>query len=231
MSKREMLRDEAVDIMSYLPQGFLDLLVYDWEEYKNEDDEDYYHFLIDRLEECNVDRYLSWAYGASRLVIWLQENPHAIVKIARNSKDIFYNRTEARVFEEARKEGIDYLFANIYMEFFDEFDDLEICYGEFLDCDEGKTEDSLYYYQYHQYLEVEGLEDCDDSNEAFYSSGCYDTDEDSVLAYMESTCPSWKDWSIVERIFCDWNINDIHSANVGWRDDQLCFSDFGGYHN
>ena len=201
---------------------------------------------LDFFETKDRDSFYKWSYhnpdypedihsasGATKAVIWTDELPY-VIKIPFIDKGSVYRdfcRIELQNYEQAHHfpeivacfAWVDYLF---------EYEGHPIYIMEKVDCDEDSISDAAYSSSFEDFCEregyTEGSEEYEDVRDHF-SDEYYDWWEG--LEQMESLfCDSWgADIYDKFRAYCETrDINDLHTANWGWRGSELVAVDYSG---
>jgi len=180
------------------------------------------------FESIDVPENIKFATGATRLVIWDEENPDYVAKIALSEDSEKYNIHEVELYQAAEREGLGEHFgwcAEIY-----DYGARSVYAMEYLDCDYDQIDSESYQWGYENYCYEQDLDvNTEDSREAyedyFWKSGTCDNlvldwFEDKLLKPMVAK---------FDRFIYEHDIDDIHSGNVGRRGNVLVLCDYAGY--
>ena len=170
--------------------------------------------------------YIHYAAGATRMVVWDDENPDYVIKIALDAKSEKYNEHEVELYKAAVRAGLAEHFAWCTEMYHN--GEKGIYVMEYLDCDDEEIDSESYEWGFSRYCAENDLnpqEAGEEYEDAYWHSSEY---EDLILDWFRDKLAS----SVVNKF--DWfvdryDINDIHSANMGRRNGQLVLCDYAGY--
>lgn len=181
------------------------------------------------IEDISLPENIKFASGATRLVVWDEDNPDYVAKMALELDDERYCIHEVELYNAAVKAGLEAHFgwcAEIY------------CYGsrsvyamEYLKCDDSDIESKSYKWGYERYCAEEKIDtESEESKEAYYDYywGGFSGDGGVVLQWIEAHMVA----PVVEKFeefVSKYDISDIHSQNVGYRNGQLVLCDYAGF--
>lgn len=197
--------------------------------------------LMDILNGCNFNINDPWSIecidlpsnirydmGATRLVVWDDENHDYVAKIALSDDDEKYCIHEVELYNAAEEAGLAAHFgwcAEIY------------CYGtksvyamEFLDCNYDKFDTLTYEWGYENYCREEKIDSSLDSSKEQYSNYYWGSDLhcNIVLDWFEEQL-SKNIVALFDSFINSHDIDDIHAANIGYRGDKPVLCDYAGY--
>ena len=179
------------------------------------------------FESLDVPENIKFATGATRLVVWDEENLDYVAKIALDKGDEKYNVHEVELYQAAEQEGLGEHFGWC----------AKICdYGarsvyamEYLDCNYEEIDSESYQWGYERYCAEEDLNPEDEDNlEAFdeYRWSC--APDEFVLDWFENKLIN-PIAAKFDRFIYDHDISDLHAANIGKRNGQFVLCDYAGY--
>ena len=197
--------------------------------------------LMNILNDCNFNIDDPWSIecidlpfnihydmGATRLVVWDEDNRDYVAKIALSNDDEKYCVHEVELYNAAEKAGLAAHFgwcAEIY------------CYGnksvyamEFLDCNYEKFDTLTYEWGYENYCEEEQLDSTLESSRREFSN-CYWGSElqyNIVLDWFEEQL-SKNIVGLFDNFINSHGIDDIHPGNVSFRGTVPVLCDYAGY--
>jgi len=197
--------------------------------------------LMDILNSCNFNIDDPWSIecidlpsnirydmGATRLVVWDDENRDYVAKIALSNDDEKYCVHEVELYNAAEKAGLAAHFgwcAEIY------------CYGtksvyamEFLDCSYDKFDSLTYEWGYENYCREEEIDSSLDSSKEKYSNYYWGSELhcNIVLDWFEEQL-SKNIVGLFDNFINSHNIDDIHPGNVSFRGTVPVLCDYAGY--
>ena len=166
--------------------------------------------------------YFEW--GASRVVFYDDNNDYAI-KIAREQCFEKYNEREVEIYADAETQKLEENFGwcKCYIEPTEETPGIYVM--EFLDGDEEDVTSRAYQYGYSKYCETYGLDTNEDSAESYQS----EVDEKEELMYLLHSYMTEKEVSAFENFVYSWDISDLHSGNMLYRNERLVICDYAGW--
>lgn len=175
---------------------------------------------------------MQYAYGASRLVIWDDDYCDFVVKIALGSNCEKYCQHEVDIYQAAERAGLEDKFAwcMCYSEpcIRENYYSPGIYVMEYVDCDEEVVYDSAWKYGYKSFCESKGYDSSNYDAADEYNDWNWSDDDDMVLDYMEAQMDEE-----TKRAFCvfmmKWNITDIHTANAGFKGNDMVIVDYAGW--
>lgn len=180
------------------------------------------------FQSLEVPDYIRFATGATRLVVWDEENPDYVAKIALAVDDEKYNQHEVELYRAAVEAGLEEHFAwceEIY------------CYGErsvyameYLECNYDDIDSESYEWGFKRYCSSANLDpNSDDSREkygdVYWQSADY---EELVLDWFEDKLIKPIAAKFDSFIY-EYEISDVHPGNIGRRNGQLVLCDYAGY--
>lgn len=201
---------------------------------------------LDFFETNNRDNFYDWGYngterpdnvfcssGATKMVLWDDEEPY-VIKIPfidERSGYRDYCEIELHNYEQAHHfPEIVNCFAQV--DFLFVYKNHPIYIMEKIDCDEQGIEDAAYDTSFVSFCDREGFEE-----------GSLEY-EDARDHFSDEYYDWWEGIEQIEALFCDcWggrifdcfrdycnfhNINDLHTANWGWRGSELVVVDYSG---
>ena len=176
-------------------------------------------------------QYIYWGSGASRYVIWDDEYDFAI-KFARDEVYEKYNEAELELYSRAKALGIEKNFAWIEKFTSSYIDDdgkymPAIYVVEYLRCNEGEVDDTIWDYGYKNYCEANGLDSSTYDYADEYTSMRED-DSDEAMDYFLSQMVD-EEKHIVWTFILDNDINDLHTGNYSFRGERLVIHDYAGW--
>lgn len=197
-----------------------------------------------RCDVMNMFSDITVEYGATRIVI-IQDDVPYVLKIQDDDSEFDYGKNEVTVYQKAAEQGLEKYFAWVMKAFTlilpfeyraDDSDEMihsetkrDIYVMERCDMDEDAMTQNSIDHAYHAWLAEEELEDCAESRER-WEDECdedYLSNQEAMLEYAED---EWGNaaWDVSE--FLDsMYVNDCHSGNFGWRNDELVICDYAGY--
>lgn len=165
-------------------------------------------------------------WGASRLVIW-DDYCDYVIKIAIQHEYEKYNAHEAEIYWAAEDSGVNNHFAWCDCYIKPTINTPGIYVMEYVNCDEERVDDESWDYGYREYCMQNGYDS--ESNEyasEYNNSRCEDNEE--LIDFLTSDMDI-KEREIFYTFFNNWNIHDIHVANVGFRGGKLVICDYAGW--
>lgn len=181
---------------------------------------------------ANIPGNIGEASGASRQVFWDYDHEDFVLKVGLAPTDEKYCEKEVEVYNAAVEAGLEKYFG--WTARICEVDGVGIYAMEFLCCDEERVSDDSYNYHYKLFCEDEGLDpDTDESHEAWDNvcenswSNSYDNN-DGIREWLLDGVSCITSGSLDEFLESH-NINDLHSANIGYRDDTPVIADYAGW--
>ena len=165
--------------------------------------------------------------GACRAVI-SNDNWEFVFKIHVSKYDkVNFCANEEFLYRKAKEEGIESAFAECVLVgiFFGQ----EVYAMEYCDCDEDSISDESYNYHFAKYCEDEGLDPSSDEAMDEFSDVGYEYEEQDCILEMAGHRWGREFANRVEDFFHRFSINDCHSANWGWKNDELVVVDYAGY--
>lgn len=180
------------------------------------------------FESLDVPENIKFATGATRLVVWDEDNPDYVAKIALTEDDEKYCIHEVELYNAAVEAGLEEHFAwcaEIY-----DYGVHSVYAMEYLDCDSELIDSESYQWGYERYCWDNDLDsESDNSKQKFsdyyWSHGNW---ENLVLDWFEDKLIKPVAAKFDEFIN-DYDISDIHTGNVGYRGKQLVLCDYAGY--
>ena len=184
-----------------------------------------------KAEGYAEDNRLSFACGASKFCI-IDEESDWVIKISFDCSydvededmEVDYCKRELYNYEKACEAGLEKYFATIFK--IGEIDGIEIYLQEKLEANDGTIDDveQLFYdYVYANDQEYyDEIEDEDDRNSAVWED-IYDM---SIGERVEAIFGFIKE---LIRFIEEYEINDLHSANYGYRGSELVIMDYSGW--
>lgn len=175
---------------------------------------------------CDFDNYIDGMWflaGASKAVIKFEEEDYVIKIPFYNTKGLDYCRVEYRNYLQAKKEGIEKMFAECYKLM--DYGDCPIYIMELCDCGEETTTEVI-----ASVLSPirEMNYDLNDEDEwADFHEEVYD-DEDSVNQYLGEVLDQ-SDYEALTEFCFENEINDLHAGNIGFIGSRVVLIDYSGY--
>lgn len=96
--------------------------------------------------------------------------------------------------------------------------------------DESAVYEEIDSYNYNAFCLCEGLTDSPETRDKFFSSDYgYGITDETMMSIARN---HWEDEIIdrLEELFYDYDVNDLHENNWGYKDGRLVVFDYGGYH-
>jgi len=179
------------------------------------------------FESLDVPENINFATGATRLVVWDEDNPDYVAKIALTEEDEKYCIHEVELYNAAVEAGLEEHFAwcaEIY-----DYGVHSVYAMEYLDCDTASIDSESYQWGYERYCLDNDLDSESDNSKEKFSDYYWSSNwEDLVLDWFEDKLI--KPIAIKFNDFIlDYDISDIHAGNVGYRKNQLVLCDYAGY--
>lgn len=182
---------------------------------------------------CHLDlpNDITWACGASRIAIW-RNNSNYVIKMPIYANCLKYCEREVEIYHDAVKQGIEEYFA---------WCDCAIApadnggFGvyvmEFLNCDEDGIDDDSMEYRFKEYCRSNDLDSEDEEVRDDFLDWYWDSDDcgDAVIDYLVEQIPETSVQRKVYSFIDNEDISDIHSGNVGYRNNTLVFCDYASY--
>ena len=111
---------------------------------------------------------------------------------------------------------------------------MEIYAMEFLDCDECRVSDDSYEYHYELYCDENELDpNTDEAREQWEdlleSNWSISVDSSDAVTEWFLDRLDWQERNELLIFLRDWDINDLHAANVGYRGSMPVFADYAGW--
>lgn len=161
--------------------------------------------------------------GATRVVV-IPEGEDWVLKFGFNDPSLIrdYNRLEAQNYAAATNRGLEDFFAASY--YFEEVCGVDIYVQEHVWVDDDAVSDSFYNYTIDNFYSHRDLDDDRTQEEAWEDSYSLDN-EDRVYAMLGDQ----KRVDDLVNFINAFEINDLHSANWGYRDEQPVLIDYSGY--
>lgn len=180
------------------------------------------------FESLDVPENIKFATGATRLVVWDEDNPDYVAKIALTEDDEKYCIHEVELYNAAVEAELEEHFAwcaEIY-----NYGVHSVYAMEYLDCDSESIDSESYQWGYERYCWDNDLDsESDNSKQKFsdyyWSHGNW---ENLVLDWFEDKLIKPVAAKFDEFIN-DYDISDVHTGNVGYRGKQLVLCDYAGY--
>lgn len=163
---------------------------------------------------------VTFGWGASKLVI-IDEDNDWVLKIPFCNKSKDYCQLEAIYYEQAVKEGVEEPFAECY--FLMEYEGAPCYVMEKINCDEQAVESDFYE------IGLDKLSGQMSEDEISDYLGSMDTDE--ILGQLLEFYYEADFLQKVNAFLSENSINDLHTANLGYRGDKLVFVDYSGYYS
>lgn len=182
----------------------------------------------------NMPGSMTYAYGASRIVIWDEDYCDYVIKIALDEKYEKFCQHEVEVYEAAIKEGLADTFAwcMCYAEpqYGDEgkYETPGIYVMEYVDCNEDVNSDEIWKYGYSQYCKERGLDSSSYDYADDYDEWNCEEDDELVLEYVESQM-SDEQRRLFNVFMMKWWISDIHNQNIGHIGNRIVILDYAGW--
>ena len=182
----------------------------------------------------NMPGSMTYAYGASRIVIWDEDYCDYVVKIALDEKYEKFCQHEVEVYEAAIKEGLADTFAwcMCYAEprYNDEgeYEVPGIYVMEYVDCNEDVNSDEIWKYGYSQYCKERGLDSSSYDYADDYDEWNCEEDDELVLEYVESQMND-EQRRLFNVFMMKWWISDIHNQNIGHIGNRIVILDYAGW--
>ena len=188
----------------------------------------------DNLNNSTVDLpgNIGEANGASRQVFWDYDHDDFVLKVGLDPGDEKYCQKEVEVYNAAVEAGLGDYFG--WTARIGEVDGVGIYAMEWLNCDEEEVSDGSYKHYFHEFCEENGLDMDDvDAQEIFdeefnenYDSYCSNS---GIREWFISSIPDWQMADELNIFLEEHHINDLHSANVGYRGTKLVLADYAGW--
>ena len=166
--------------------------------------------------------------GASRLVIWDTNNLDYVVKLPLRPEYERYCIHEVELYHKAVEAGVEAQFG--WCEEIDNYGEITAYAMEYLDCDYDGISDTTYTWGYERYCSEQKLDSSLESSHKQYNSYYWDTYEDSNLLL------DWFEDHLIkpvaaafDKFINEYEINDIHPGNVGYRGSEVVLCDYAGW--
>jgi len=172
------------------------------------------------------------ASGASRQVFWDYNHEDFVLKVGLGKGDEKYCEKEEQVYCAAKEQGLEKYFG--WTAYICTIDDMEIYAMEFLDCDECRVSDDSYEYHYELYCDENELDpNTDEAREQWEdlleSNWSVSVDSSDAVTEWFLDRLDWQEHDELSIFLNDWQINDLHAANIGYRGNMPVFADYAGY--
>lgn len=199
-------------------------------------------------EECEetMDELDMWmSYGATRCCLGLNADTEYVIKFQLDEDGCDYCAREATISRHAEQCGFGDYFAkceplfNYTFTYGDNNKKIEVYVMEWCYCSYDDVSDDSYNYHYTKFCEDNNLDaSSDDSRDLFSDEEDRRASDDEnsesnfgMIEYAKST------WGVTDEQFIydliefmrDWEINDLHAGNWGYKGDKLVMVDYGGY--
>lgn len=183
--------------------------------------------------------------GATRCCLGLNSDTEYVIKFQVDKDECDYCDREASISRDAEKCGFGDFFAKSeplfdYTFTYDNKDKMVKVYVmEWCYCDYDTVSDDSYRYHYSKFCEDNNLDaSSDDSRDLFSDEEERRASDDEnsesnfgMIEYAKST------WGVIDEQFIhdlidfmrDWEINDLHAGNWGYKGNKLVMVDYGGY--
>ena len=195
----------------------------------------------DILDELDI-----WmSCGATRCCFGFNNDTEYVVKFQIDKDECDYCAREAQISRRAEQYGFGDYFAKCepLFDYTFTYDNknkkVEVYVMEWCCCDYDTVSDNSYNYHYTKFCEDNNLDaSSDDSRDLFSDEEERRASDDEnsesnigMIEYAKST------WGIIDEKFLhdliefmrDWEINDLHAGNWGYKGDKLVMVDYGGY--
>ena len=180
------------------------------------------------IESLDLPEGICYANGASRFVVWDDNNPDYVIKIGIREEDDKYNRREVELYHAATEARVESQFG--WCAYVGDYCGREIYAMEFLESSSVYNEDKSYEWGLKKYCSDNDL----DSNSSevleayhdYYWDRMYDSE--MILEWFESSL-TISEMRKFDAFVCKHNITDIHAANIGYRDEKLVILDYAGW--
>ncbi len=210
--------DESFAMSKYITEGYCpEDLFSEWEEFDDA-----------------ADHYGVWCgTGATKFVIGDEDNDY-VIKFQPRYVDYYdYCAKEEDVYLEAELRGLDKHFAwtthlfDYTFEYCGAVVTLPIYVMEWCKCGYDYIDDEADEFNYQTFIAEEGLEDCDNSRDKYYSDGKYwKSCEERMFIWAESM---WGNLNILKDFLRSVCVNDLHAGNWGWCGNKIVLVDYSGY--
>ena len=193
--------------------GFLNRIGDDYHEY--------YKWKDRYWAEYNKGNMYSISFGAgcTRLVI-LPENSNYVFKIQYDTSDeVDFCRNERYVYSQAVERGCEEFFA--WIDCIGRYGSVLVYAMEKVEVNEDRNSDDSYTYHANRWHEDHEGEDEDEM--------CIDDYDDHEGMIEYAIAHNGPRMEIAEQLIYDLGVNDLHSANWGYRGEVLVAVDYGGY--
>jgi len=170
--------------------------------------------------------------GACRVVIIDTKHRDFVLKYGWKDSDKKYCEREACICIDAEKEGVGQYFA--WTHYICEYQGRSIYAMEYLDCNDEDIDDKSSDYNWDLFCEDNSFDKEKDREDWEVRDEFWDSYNDStdhtygVIRYMFSMI-SAADAMKLDHIIWNWDINDMHAGNFGYRNGQLVMCDYAGY--
>ena len=218
------MRHSIVDIRKEFEEICETLASTDFVGFLNRVGEDYMEFYKwkDRYwAECNQDNVggIDFGAGCTRLVI-IPPASNYVFKIQYDDSDpVDYCRNERYVYSQAVERGCEEFFA--WIECIGTYGSVSVYAMEKVEVNEERNSDDSYIYHAERWKE-----ECGEDEDPEYYGEDYD-DHDGMIEY--AIAHNGDRMKIAEQLIYDLGVNDLHSANWGYRGEVLVAVDYGGY--
>ena len=182
--------------------------------------------------ETLVEEGIQFDAGCSKIVIY-DDYCDYVLKVATDIADD-YCGTEARIYADAVKLGIDCCFAQCekLMTYTEGRWEWDIYMMEFCECGYDMVAEKTDNFQYRSYLAKTGKPDTRETEEEFYDS--YDTSDGQCTSGMIAyAVDCWRlplpKLEALLKLLAEYRVNDLHCGNWGYIDGQLVLVDYSGY--
>lgn len=204
-----------------------------------------YEWRRDRGHEVFEELDIWMSCGATRCCIGLNSDTEYVIKFQLDDEACDYCAREASISKDAEKCGFGDFFAkseplfDYTFTYNDEDRKIKVYAMEWCHCSYDDVSDDSYNYHYSKFCEDNNLDaSSDDSRDLFSDEeerrACDDENSESnigMIEYAKST------WGILDEDFLrdlikfmrDWEINDLHAGNWGYKGNKLVMVDYGGY--
>lgn len=186
-----------------------------------EDYTEFYKWKDRYWPECNRDNVggINFGAGCTRIVI-IPPNSNYVFKIQYdNSDEVDFCRNERYVYSQAVERGCAEFFA--WIDCIGKYGSVLVYAMEKVEVNEDRNSDDSYTYHANRWHEEHEDEDEDDMCIDYYD------DHDGMIEY--AIAHNGPRMEIAEQLIYDLGVNDLHSANWGYRGKVLVAVDYGGY--
>ena len=182
--------------------------------------------------EGNFPNSIGEASGASRQVFWDYNHEDFVLKVGFGKEDAKYCEKEETVYLAAKEQGLEKYFG--WTAYICTVDNMDIYAMEFLDCDECRVSDDSYQYHYELYCDENELDpNTDEAREQWEdlleSDWSMSMDNSDAVTEWFLDRLDWQERNELSIFLRDWDINDLHAANVGYRGNMPVFADYAGW--